>query len=55
MKILLKKLRKYNPRISKQIKAREKTLTAAEKLLNNRQEVIDAFKTGIFHTQIDLK
>ena len=48
IKILLNKLRKYNPTKSKKIKAREETLSAAEKLLNNRQDVIDAFKTGIF-------
>ena len=48
IKILLKKLRKYNPTKLKKIKAKEETLSAAEKLLNNRQEVIDAFKTGIF-------
>ena len=48
IKILLNKLRKYNPTKPKKIKAKEETLSAAEKLLNNRQEVIDAFKTGIF-------
>ena len=48
IKILLNKLRKYNPTKLKKIKAKEETLSAAEKLLNNRQEVIDAFKTGIF-------
>ena len=49
-KILLKKLRKYSRTNLKKIKAKEKTLNAAEKLLNNRQEVVDAFKTGIFRT-----
>ena len=48
IKILLNKLRNYNPTKPKKIKAKEETLIAAEKLLNNRQEVIDAFKTGIF-------
>ena len=48
IKILLKKLRKYNPTKLKKIKAKEETLSTAKKLLNNRQEVIDAFKTGIF-------
>ena len=48
IKILLNKLRKYSPTNLKKIKAKEETLSAAEKLLNNRQEVIDAFKTGIF-------
>ena len=48
IKILLNKLRKYNPAKLKKIKAKEETLSAAEKLLNNRQEVIDAFKMGIF-------
>ena len=48
MKILLNKLGKYNPTKLKKIKAKEETLSAAGKLLNNRQQVIDAFKTGIF-------
>ena len=48
IKILLNKLRNYNPIKPKKIKAKEETLCAAQKLLNTRQEVIDAFKTGIF-------
>ena len=48
IKILLNKIRKYNPTKLENINAKEETLSAAEKLLNNRQEVIDAFKTGIF-------
>ena len=48
IKTLLNKLRKYNPAKLKNIKAKEKTLNPAEKLLNNRQEAIDAFKTGIY-------
>ena len=48
IKILLNKLRNYNPTKPKKIKAKKETLSAAEKLLINRQEVIDAFKTGIF-------
>ena len=48
IKILLNKLRKYNPTKLKKIKAKEETLSTAKKLFNNRQEVIDAFKTGIF-------
>ena len=48
IKILLNKLRNYNPTKPKNIKAKEETLSAAENLLNNRQDVIDAFKTGIF-------
>ena len=48
IKILLNKLRKYCPTNLKKIKAKEQTLSTTEKLLNNRQEVIDAFKTGIF-------
>ena len=47
IKILLNKLKNYNPTSLKKIKAKEETLIAAEKLLNNRQEVINAFKTGI--------
>ena len=46
--MLLKKLRKYNPTKLKKIKVKEETFSAVEKLLNNAQEVIDAFKTGIF-------
>ena len=48
VKILLNKLRNCNPTKPKKIEAKKETLNAAEKLLNNRQEVIDAFKTGIF-------
>ena len=48
IKILLNKLRKYSPTNLKKIKSKEEILSAAEKLLNNRQEIIDAFKTGIF-------
>ena len=47
-KLLLNKLGYYNPTKPKKIKAKEETLSAAEKLLNNRQEVIDTFKGGIF-------
>ena len=46
--ILLNKLRICNPTKPKKIEAKKETLNAAEKLLNNRQGVIDAFKTGIF-------
>ena len=45
IKILLNKLRNYNPTKPKKIKAKEETLIVVEKLLN---KVIDAFKTGIF-------
>ena len=48
IKILSNKLRNYSPTNPKKIKDKKETLIAAEKLLNNRQEVIDAFKTGIF-------
>ena len=48
IKILLNKLRNYNLTKLKKIKVKEETLSAAEKLLNNRQEVIGAFKAGIF-------
>ena len=48
IKILLNKLRNYNPTKPKKIEAKKETLIAAEKLLNNRQKVIDTFKTGIF-------
>ena len=46
--ILLNKLKNYNPTSLEKIKAKEETLSTAEKLLNNKQEVINAFKTGIF-------
>ena len=48
IKILLNKLRKYNLTQIKKINAKEETLSAAEKLLNNRQDFSDAFRTGIF-------
>ena len=48
IKILLNKPKDYNPTNLKKIKAKEETLIAVEKLLNNRQEVIDAFKRSIF-------
>ena len=48
IKILLNKLRSYNPTKPKKDKSQRRFLSAAEKLLNNRQEVIDAFRTGIF-------
>ena len=48
IKVLLNKLRNDNPTKPKKIKAKEETLSAAERLLNNRQEVIDEFKTVIF-------
>ena len=48
IKILLNELRNYNPTKPKKIEAKKETLIAAEKLLNNRQKVIDTFKTGIF-------
>ena len=48
IKILLNKLRNYNPAKLKKKNAKKEILSAAEKLLNNSQEVTDAFKTGIF-------
>ena len=48
LRILLNELKNYNPTNQKKIKTKEETLSAAEKMLNNRQEVINAFKTGIF-------
>ena len=55
IKILLNKLRKYNPTKLKKINAKEETLSAAEKLLNKRQEVIDAFKTDIEYIENESK
>ena len=48
IKILLNKLKNYNPTKPKKIKAKEETLSPTEKLLNNRQDVIVTFTTGIF-------
>ena len=48
IKILLNKLKTYNPTNLKKINNRTETLSAAEKLLNNRHKVIGAFKAGIF-------
>ena len=45
---LLNKLKNYNPTSLKKINAKEETLSAAEKFLNNEQELINAFQTGIF-------
>ena len=55
IKRLLNKLRKYNPTKLKKINAKEETLSAAEKLLNKRQEVIDAFKTDIEYIENESK
>ena len=49
IKILLNKLRNYNPTKSKKIKVKEKTLSAAEQLLNNRQELLVHLKQVFFH------
>ena len=46
--ILLNKLKNYNPTSLENITAKEETLSTAEKFLSNKQEVINAFKTGIF-------
>ena len=48
LRILLNELKNYNPTNRKKIKAKEETLSVAEKMLNNWQGVINAFKTGIF-------
>ena len=48
LRILLNDLKNYNPTSQKKVRAKEETLSAAEKLLNNRKEVINAFKTDIF-------
>ena len=48
IKILLNKLGNYNPTKSKKIKTKKESLRAGKKLLNKRQEVMNAFKTGIF-------
>ena len=54
-KILLNKLRNYTPTKAKKIKAKKETLSAIEKLLNNRQEVIDVLRQVFFRTKLDFK
>ena len=48
MSILLKSLEAYIPKNKDKIKERKETISVAEELTNNRQEVIDAFGEGIF-------
>ena len=48
IKTLLSKLRNYNPTKLNKTNVKKETLSAAKKLLNNMQEGIDAYKTGIF-------
>ena len=48
MQILLNKLKPYAPFNQRKKIERKDTIDAASDLYNNRQEVINAFKTGIF-------
>ena len=48
MGILLNKLKSYNPTNLKRIESKKETLSAATKLYNNRQNVIEAFVRGTF-------
>ena len=48
MLILLNRLKQYNPSNLKKIKAKEETKRATTKLYINRQDIIKAFKTGVF-------
>ena len=44
----MSRLNRYSPANSEKITSRKETMSAATKLFNNRQEVIEAFKKGIF-------
>ena len=48
MSILLSRLNRYSPTKPEKITSRKEAMSAATKLFNNRQEVIEAFTTGIF-------
>ena len=48
MKVLLNELEKYTPLKSEKIIERTEALSAAAKLSNNRQKVIEGIKNGIF-------
>ena len=48
MKVLLNELEKYTPLKSEKIIERKEALSAAAKLSNNRQKVIEGIKNGIF-------
>ena len=48
MSILLSRLNRYSPTKPEKITSRKEAMSAATKLFNNRKEVIEAFKTGIF-------
>ena len=48
MSILLSRLNRYSPTKPEKITSRKEAMSAATKLFNNRREVIEAFKTGIF-------
>ena len=45
---LLNDLKKYNPKNIDKIKSKEEALINAEKLYNNRNNVIKAFEDGVF-------
>ena len=45
---LMNDLKKYEPRYSKKIKSTEEAPTNAEKLCNNRNNVIKAFEDEVF-------
>ena len=48
MSILLKSLEEKKKKNKDKIKERKETISVAEELTNNRQEVIDSFGEGIF-------
>ena len=48
MSILLSRLNRYSSTKPEKITSRKEAMSAATKLFNNRQEVIEAFTTGIF-------
>ena len=45
---LLNDLKEYEPKNFKKVKSKEEALTSAEKLYNNRDNVIKAFENGFF-------
>ena len=44
----MSRLNRYSPTKPENITSRKEAMSAATKLFNNRKEVIEAFKTGIF-------
>ena len=51
----LKDLEGYNPKNLDRINSKKETLINAEKLYNNRKNVIKGFENGVFPLKINLK